>query len=269
MHSDCHDALSKADPSPDGDRKAMPDGLSRLDELPALGDAARRLLARIQARTYANMLSVVECFASGGADIAPADRDWLRAVERAAAAETPENYRFVVPFDRLVIATQGRCAWAGHAVALALALQAQAHYRSSIAPDDQLSNVWRALFLQNWRRVAPRAVSAEKAWWRADAVLDAAGRAAAVGDLLALLATLDAAVQTQAAADAACFLGSAAARAAPPRAVRALLRRAYRWQYVGIGIQEARFVALLQSLLDAGELRRLRTAVAPLLAAVR
>jgi hypothetical protein len=269
MLSDDHDALSHADAPPDGDRKVMPDGLSRLDELPDLTDAARRLLARIQGRTYANMLHVVECFVSGVADLGPAAREWLRTVERAAATGTPETYRFVVSFDCLVNAAQGRCPWSCQAAALALALQAQAHYRSSLAPGDPLSSRWRALFLENWRRAAPRAVRAEQAWVRADAAIDAAEQAAAVADLLALLATLDAAVQSQAAADAACFLGSTAAHAAPAHAIRALLQRAYRWQYVGIAIQEARFVALLQSLLDPAALRRVRTAVAPLLTAVR
>jgi len=254
----------------------MPDGLSRLDELPALAAKPRRLLARLQARSYAGMLHVIERFAegaasSGGPDGATAQpaHDWLRRLECASSPGMPNGYRFVVPLDLMAQAAQASPAWARHALALAFALQAQAHYRASIEPDDALCGRWRALFLENWRRVAPRAVQEERAWMREDQGLDAAARSAAVEHLLALVAALDAAVQSQAAADVASFLASTRLYGAPAPAVRALLQRAYRWQYVGIGVQEARFVARLQSLLDAGQLRRMRNALAPLLAAVR
>ena len=279
MHSlplTAQDASSRSDPPVESVCKPLPDGLSRLDELPALAANPRRLLARIQARSYAGMLHVIERFADGAAPtggtagaIALPAYDWLRRLELAAAAGTPNGYRFVVPLDFMAQAAHASPAWARHALALAFALQAQAHYRASIEPDDALCGCWRALFLENWRRVAPRAVQEEHAWTREDLMLEAAARSAAVEQLLALVAALDAAVQSQAAADAACFLASARRRGAPARAVRALLLRAYRWQYVGIGIEEARFVARLQALLDAGQLRRLRHALAPLLAAVR
>jgi hypothetical protein len=252
-----------------GRDKALPDGLSRLDELPALAGEQRRLLAQIQAHTYGNMLRVIECFAVCVADgSALPVHDGAFRFDLAPADDTPPGYRFVVPVDAVALAAAGRCGWARHGLALAVALQAQAHYRASIEPDDDLAEHARVLFLGNWRRVAPRAREAERAWLQADRLLDGARRDAAIIDLLALVVRFDAAVRAQAAADARCFL-DARPGAVGGRAIRALLLRAYRWQYVGIGLQEARFVVLLQSLLDGAQLRRVRTALAPLLAAVR
>ena len=119
------------------------------------------MLLRIQARSHVGLLRVAERFAvaQGGHADARVD-DWLAQLEATTAAALPHDYRFLIPVDWLAQSAGGRCAWARHALALASALQAQAHYRSSIAPEGELSPGWRALFLANWRRVAPRAAQA-------------------------------------------------------------------------------------------------------------
>src|SRR5262249_55745889 len=46
----------------DHDKKFLPDGLSKVGELPWLSDAERRLISQIQGRTYANLFGLVERF---------------------------------------------------------------------------------------------------------------------------------------------------------------------------------------------------------------
>jgi len=57
-------------------RKFLPDGLSKIDQLPFLTESEGRLVSQIQGRTYANMFGLVERFI--GAKILEVSRDhWL------------------------------------------------------------------------------------------------------------------------------------------------------------------------------------------------
>jgi hypothetical protein len=271
---------------PDFAVKFMPDGLSKLDELECADAAERCFLSQIQGRTYANMQALFESFAAQmteatlvppGVHLGPRTQPRrldLWTLDQWTAAHLPGGYRFVLPPDALADAALASSPWAVRALQFAIDLLAQAHYRSSIEPDGELSEQWRAAFLFQWRRASQRALNDQRAWQRVHAGLDAAQREQAVDDLLALQDALDAMVQAQAAADAAYFIDGVL-HGAPPcadtrkQAVRAVMAKAYRWQYIGSGVQEPRFVAMLQSLATPAQMRRIGATLAPLLAAVR
>jgi hypothetical protein len=44
----------------DFDKKFLPDGLSKVNEIDFLGDSEKRFLSQIQGRTYANIFGLVE-----------------------------------------------------------------------------------------------------------------------------------------------------------------------------------------------------------------
>ncbi|MBS1215838.1 MAG: hypothetical protein H6R20_812, partial [Proteobacteria bacterium] len=99
------------------DRKFLPDGLSKVADLPFLSAAEKRFFSQVQGRTYANMFGLVERFI--GAKILEVSRDhWLgdqtalealvrftdeelkhqemfRRLERMAADEMPAGYSFL------------------------------------------------------------------------------------------------------------------------------------------------------------------------------
>ncbi|HVE88496.1 MAG TPA: hypothetical protein VNA44_02245, partial [Burkholderiaceae bacterium] len=101
----------------DFNKKFMPDGLSKINELSFLQPAEMRLLSQIQGRTYANMFALVERFI--GAKILEISKEhWLgdqvalealvrltdeelkhqelfRRLDEMAGAQMPAGYRFM------------------------------------------------------------------------------------------------------------------------------------------------------------------------------
>ena len=69
--------------------------------------------------------------------------------------------------------------------------------------------------------------------------------------------------QAQSAADAEYFLAIAGRRftGEEEAGVRALLLRAYRWQYIASGVQDARYLEILGSLIDAAQGARINAAL--------
>ena len=112
-----------------------------------------------------------------------------------------------------------------------------------------------------------RALLDELQWLREDRKLDAGHRNAAIDDLIELLMTLDEIVQAQAGADADHFVAMATSAFSSQQVgqIRALLCKAYRWQYVACGVVEPRFQALLGSLISDAQMRYIHHALAPLL----
>ena len=49
----------------------------------------------------------------------------------------------------------------------------QAHYRQSIEPDTELSDVWKDVFLFHWKEESQHAILDELEWKREDAKLNA------------------------------------------------------------------------------------------------
>ena len=144
------------------DKKFLPDGMSRVNELAFLQPDEKRFLSQIQGRTYANIFALVERYigaktmdlarghamedqvARGSAD--PHDRrgaqapgavpspraDGGRAACRAATG-------FVATPNDMAAMVLGKSTWAVLALTLDIEIFTQVHYRSSIESDANLS----------------------------------------------------------------------------------------------------------------------------------
>lgn len=274
-------------------QKFLPDGLTLVDELSdVLGPAQRLFLGQVQGRTYANMFGLVERFVS--AKVAELGRahalgDQLafealvrfndeelkhqalfRRVEAMVAFGMPEGYEFVPQPNEVAGFVLGKCNWAVLALTCHIELFSQAHYRESIGPAEDLSELFKDILLFHWKEESQHAVLDELEWRREDDGLDAAARDAAVGELIELVGGVDALVQAQAAADTRYFLRCVSLPDAGPLAERigATLLKAYRWQYIVSGAQHPQFLKVLGSLVNDTQMARIGAALAPLSHAV-
>jgi hypothetical protein len=276
----------------DFDQKFMPDGLSRIGDLAFLRPAEARFMSQIQGRTYANMFALVERFI--GAKVLEVSRDhWLgdqvalealvrltdeelkhqelfRRLDAMAASGMPEGYRFVPEPNAVAAAVLAKSTWAVMGLTLDIELFSQAHYRSSIAPDPGLSELWKDVFLFHWKEESQHAIVDELEWRRCHATLTAGERDRGVDDLIALVADVDGIVQLQSQADGDYFLRRAgrAFSAAEQDAIHDTMKKAYRWQYIVSGAQEPRFAEVLHALVTPAQMDRIGSALAPIVAHV-
>jgi len=269
-------------------RKFLPDGISKVNELEFLDAAERRQLSQIQGRTYANMFGLVERFISAKI-LEVSHEHWLgdqvklealvrftdeelkhqelfRRIERLAAEEMPDGYRFLPQPNDVASVVLGKSTWAVLALTCNIELFTQAHYRSSIEPDTDLSDLYKDVFLYHWKEESQHAILDELEWRRENANLSAAERDEAVDDLIALVAAVDGLLQSQAAADADYFLRifTRSLTEEQQAQVRAGLLKAYRWQYIGSGVADERFMGILGSMITIEQAARIGTALAPI-----
>ena len=270
-------------------KKFMPDSMSRVRDLAFLRAAEPLLMSQIQGRTYANVFGLVERFI--GAKILEVSRDhWLgdqaalealvrftdeelkhqelfRRLERMTERGMPAGYHFAPQPNEVAGAVLGKSTWAVLGLTCCIELFTQAHYRQSIEPDAELSEVWKDVFLYHWREESQHAILDELEWLREDSKLTARQRDAGVDDLIALVGAVDGIVQVQAAADAAFFLSSCGRElsAADADAVRQAFLRAYRWQFIGSGVADSRFQKILGGMIDASQMARIGAALEPIL----
>ncbi len=272
----------------DFEMKFLPDALSKVAELGVLSASERRLLSRIQGRTYANMFGLVERFI--GAKMLELGRDYslgdqvalealvrftdeeikhqelFRRLETMIAAGMPPGYSFVPRPNDVASVVLGKSTWSVLALTCMIELFTQTHYRSSIDPDTDLSPLWKDVFLFHWKEESQHAILDELEWKREDAKLDARERDAAVDDLIALAGAVDGLLQAQAASDTHYFVQVCGRPlpAADVERIGATVLAAYRWQYILSGVQEPRFAELCASLVTAEQGRRIGEALAPL-----
>lgn len=269
-------------------RKFLPDGLSRVGELPLLSADEARFLSQVQGRTYANMFALVERFIGAktlelteghrlGDQIALealvrlTDEELkhqalFRQLDAMAAAQMPPGYRFVPDADEVAAAVLAKGSWAVMALVLDIEIFSLAHYRSSIDPETELCPLWKDVFLFHWKEESQHAILDELEWRRVHARLSAAERDRGVDELIELVGAVDGIVQAQAAADADYFLAAAgrAFGSDETAAVRDRLLAAYRWQYIVSGAQEPRFGEVLQALTTPAQMQRIGAALAPI-----
>jgi hypothetical protein len=271
-------------------KKFLPDGLSKANELAFLAPGEKRYFSQIQGRTYANLFGLVERFI--GAKILEVSREhWLgdqvalealvrftdeelkhqelfRRLEKMAGEGMPAGYQFLPQPNDVAQAVLGASTWAVLGLTLDIELFTQLHYRESIHPDTDLSDLWKDVFLFHWKEESQHAVMDEMEWLRENEKLTPAQRDAAVDDLIGLVGAVDGILQAQSKADADYFLMTAgrAFTSEEAAAVRATLLRAYRWQYIVSGVQEPRFNEVLGSMITPAQGERIAAALKPLFA---
>jgi hypothetical protein len=270
-------------------RKFLPDGISKIDRLGFLGADDRRLLGQIQGRTYANMFGLVERFI--GAKMLEISRDYglgdqtamealvrftdeelkhqelFRRIERMVAEGMPAGYRFLPQPNEVAGLVLGKSTWSVLALTCHIELFTLAHYRKSIDPDGELSELYKDMFLYHWKEESQHAILDELEWRREDAKLSPEQREQAVSGLIELVAAVDGMLQAQAAADSEYFLGICRGpySAEQARRVREGVLHAYRWQYIVSGVEEPRFQGILGSLISKAQGRRITEALAPIM----
>jgi len=272
----------------DVSKKFLPDGLSKLGTLEFLSPDERRMLSQVQGRTYANIFGLVERYIS--AKVLELSRDhWLgdqsalealvrftdeelkhqelfRRIETMVAQDMPAGYTFLPQPNDVAAAVLAKCTWAVLALTCHIELFTQAHYRQSIEPDAELSELWKDVFLFHWKEESQHAILDELEWKREDAKLDPAQRDRAVTDFIELVAAVDGILQLQAPADTDYFLHVCGRPfdATQVQRLRATMLQAYRWQYIVSGAQDARFQKVLGGMITEAQMQRIGEALAPI-----
>ena len=273
-------------------RKFLPDGLSRLRDLPFLTGAESRFFSQVQGRTYANMFGLVERYIGAKtlelarahvmgdqvaiealvrmADEELKHQELFRRLERLAAAGMPSGYVFKPHPDRVADTFLARCDWAVLGLTLDIELFTQVHYRTSIEPEAQLCELWKDVFLFHWKEESQHAIRDELEWKAEDARLTPEQRDAAVDDLIALVDAVEGTVRVQAEADADYFLARVgrSLSAAEGLLVHDTMLKAYRSQYLASGVQQSRFAEVLKSMVTPAQMERIGAALGPIMAHV-
>jgi len=268
--------------------KFLPDGLSLTDGFTTLSSGERRFVSQIQGRTYANIFGLVERFINTkvlelSRDHALGDQVAVEALVRFSDEELkhqtlfrrvdamvsevlPAGYRFDFDPDMVARAVLGKSTWAVLALTLDIELFTQAHYRQSIDPDTELSELFRDVFLYHWKEECQHALLDELEFLRHDSTLTAEERDRAVDDFIELVAAVDGILQAQAAADARYFAVNCGrmVEADDVPAIEAAFLAAYRWQYIHSGARHPNFGKVLAGLITESQGRRIQAALATL-----
>jgi hypothetical protein len=273
----------------DYSKKFLPDGLSKIDQLEFLSASERRLISQIQGRTYANIFGLVERYI--GVKMLELSRDyWLgdqvalealvrftdeelkhqelfRRIEQMLTEEMPAGYSFLPQPNDVANAVLGKCTWAVLGLTCHIELFTQAHYRQSIEPDAELSELWKDVFLFHWKEESQHAIMDELEWRREDAKLTPVRREQAVTDLIELVAAVDGILQLQAGADTDYFLHVCGRTFTDAQVLklRDTMLGAYRWQYITSGVQDERFGRILGGMITDAQMQRIGAALAPIL----
>jgi len=270
------------------DEKYLPDGLSLIGEFETLSDDEMRFVSQIQGRTYANVFGLVERYIN--AKILELSQDYwfgdqvalealvrfsdeelkhqalFRRIDAMIGEVLPAGYRFDVDPDGVAGVVLGKSTWSVLMLTLDIELFTQAHYRQSIDPDEQLSPLFKDVFLYHWKEESQHAILDELELKRHDAGIGENERDQGVDDFIALVAAVDGILQAQAASDASYF-ASACGRpvdAGETQVIGAAFLKAYRWQYIHSGAQHPHFGKVLSGMVTDDQMSRIGQALASL-----
>jgi hypothetical protein len=272
----------------DFSQKFLPDRISKINQLEFLSKGEKVSLSQVQGRTYANMFGFVERFVT--AKILELTRDyWMgdqvaleslvrfsdeelkhqelfRRVEKMMSDGMPEGYWFLSDSNEVAAAVLEKSTWAVIALTFEIELFTQAHYKESIEPDENLSELFKDLFLFHWKEETTHALMDEIEWPRLDQKLTAAERDRAVDEVIELIEDVDKILQDQCGADVEYFakLCSRSFSEEEIEQIKNITLKAYRWQYIFSGVEHPRFQKLLEELTTENQRKRLSEALKPL-----
>jgi hypothetical protein len=270
-------------------QKFLPDSLSKVSQFDFLSPDEQRFLSQIQGRTYANIFGLVERYIN--TKVLELSRDhWLgdqvalealvrfsdeelkhqelfRRIEELVAADMPPGYRFLPDPNDVARAVLSKSTWAVLALTCHIELFTLVHYRESIEPEDNVSPLFKDVFLYHWKEESQHAILDELEWRREHAKLSDAQIDAAVDDLIALVGAVDGILQLQAKADVDYFLEicDGGLYEENETKLRKGVLAAYRWQYIVSGVQLPRFQKILGSMITEAQFKRIGEALAPLM----
>ena len=273
----------------DFSKKFLPDGLSKLGQLDFLTNDDRRTLSQIQGRTYANMFGFVERFIV--AKILEITRNhWLgnqvalealvrfsdeelkhqelfRRIEKMMEEGMPAGYNFPWDPNQVAAAVLEKSTWAVMALIFEIELFTQEHYKQSIEPDQNLSDLYKDIFLFHWKEEAHHAYLDELEWPREDRKLTPLERERAINEVIELVGAVDGILQAQSQNDVDYFLrvSGRAFRSEEIDRIRDGVLKAYRWQYIFSGVEHQRFKTALGNLITKAQNERIGAALKPLM----
>lgn len=273
----------------DFSKKFLPDGISKVTQFDFLNEEQKRFLSQIQGRTYANMFGFVERFIV--AKILEITRGhWLgdqvalealvrfcdeelkhqelfRRIEPMINVGMPEGYRFLPDPNQVAAAVLKNSTWAVLGLILEIELFTQEHYKESIAPDQNISELYKDIFLFHWKEETTHAIIDELEWPREDQKLTPDERDRAVTELIGIVADVDGILQSQSRTDVDYFQKASCTSFDSKQIdlLRSGVLNAYRSQYIFSGVEHPRYKAALSSLITEPQARRINKALAPLL----
>jgi len=270
-------------------QKFLPDGLSKVDQLEFLNEEEKKFLSQIQGRTYANMFGFVERFIVAkilditrghwlGDQIALEalvrfcdeelkHQELFRRIEPMLGVGMPPGYIFPHQPDVVAAAVLEKSTWTVLALILEIELFTQEHYRQSIEPDENLSPLYKDIFLFHMKEETTHALMDELEWPKEDERLTPAERDRAVDQLIELVRDVDGLLQAQSKSDVDYFLKVRN----PPfgkdetNRIRDGVLKAYRWQYIFSGVGHPRFQKLFDRLTTEVQQQRVSQALSPLM----
>jgi hypothetical protein len=266
-------------------QKFLPDGLSLAGEFTTLSPRERVFVSQIQGRTYANIFGLVERFINAKvlelshehwfgdqtalealvrfSDEELKHQELFRRIDRMIGDVLPAGYRFDVDANAVAHAVLGKSTWAVLLLTLDIELFTQVHYTQSIAPDAELSELFKDVFLYHWKEESQHAILDELEIVRNDAGMTEGQRDRAVTEFIELVAAVDGILQAQARNDASYFVAACGRTvdAAEGAAIEAAFLKAYRWQYIHSGAQQPHFRKVLSGLITTEQGQRIQAAL--------
>src|SRR5262245_6878964 len=171
-------------------QKFLPDGLSKVKEFAFLSESEQRYLSQIQGRTYANIFGLVERYINAKVIEISCDhrfgdqtalealvrfsdeelkhQELFRRIEKLAAETMPPGYQFRPQPNEVAEVVLSKSTWAVLALTLHIELFTQMHYRQSIEPDENLSPLFKDVFLFHWKEESQHAILDELELIRCD-----------------------------------------------------------------------------------------------------
>lgn len=266
----------------------LPDGISKISSMPFLCDSDARLLSQVQGRTYANMFGLVERFIN--AKILEVSRDhWLgdqtklealirfsdeelkhqelfRRLEIMIGEGMADGYEFRPQPDDVAAVVLTKSTWSVLGLTCLIELFTQSHYRASIEDNDNLSPLFKDVFLYHWQEESQHAILDELEWAREDKKLSEHERDQAVDDFIQLAVAVDGILQMQSQSDVEYFLQIAESDYSTEQKemLQEGLLRAYRWQYIFSGAEIERFQKTLGAMINDDQMNRIVAALGTL-----
>ena len=269
----------------DTTQKFLPDGLSKVKDFGFLSEDEQRYVSQIQGRTYTNIFGLVERYIDAKvleltrgywfgdqtalealvrfSDEELKHQELFRRIESLVAERMPAGYQFKPDPDQVAKVVLAKSTWAVLALTLHIELFTQMHYRQSIEPDENLSPLFKDVFLYHWKEESQHAILDELEWVRCDQKTTAEARDKAVDEFIELVVAVDGILQGQAADDSRYFVETCGRRLSPEERdnLETGLLRAYRWQYILSGAQHPHFIKVLTSLTTEAQTERIQSAL--------
>jgi hypothetical protein len=272
----------------DFSQKFLPDGLSRVDRLEFLDGEEKTILSQVQGRTYANMFGFVERFIV--AKVLDISRDHclgdqialealirfcdeelkhqelFRRIEMMMAVGMAPGYTFPWDPNQVAGAVLEKSTWAVMGLIYEIELFTQEHYKKSIEPDEELSPLYKDVFLFHWKEEAHHAYLDALEWERLDSRIPPLEREKAIGEVIELVGAVDGILQAQSRHDTEYFLTRMCRelRAEEQGRIRDHLLQAYRWQYIFSGLEHPRFQKLFRDITTEEQRQRVDQALSTL-----